>query len=73
MRVFFNTTNTRRPHDARRTTAGGAQTPQSWSDCRDSPEEAFSIDELCTNISIYYFGGRIASSMRLYKETLGNR
>lgn len=37
------------------------------------PETAFSRDELLTNISIYWFSGCIASSMRLYKETLSSK
>lgn len=44
-----------------------------WSDCGADPEEALTKDEMLTNISIYWFGGRIASSMRLYKETMANR
>jgi hypothetical protein len=49
-----------------------ARAPQTWSDCGDNPENAFSLDEMLTNISIYWHGGRITSSMRLYKETLMN-
>ena len=44
-----------------------------WTDCKRSPEEALSKDEMLTNICIYWFGGRIGSSMRLYKETLANK
>ena len=45
-----------------------------WSDCQDyNPETVFTKDELLTNISIYWFSGCIASSVRLYKETLMNR
>ncbi|KAI8469153.1 MAG: putative hydrolase [Monoraphidium minutum] len=46
---------------------------QTWSDCHGNPESALSKDEMLTNIGIYWFGGRIASSMRLYKETIANR
>jgi hypothetical protein len=46
---------------------------RTWSDCRGTPDNALSKDEILTNIAIYWFGGRIASSMRLYKETLGNK
>eukprot|EP00878_Enallax_costatus_P000126 GHUV01000166.1.p1 GENE.GHUV01000166.1~~GHUV01000166.1.p1 ORF type:complete len:398 (+),score=108.50 GHUV01000166.1:2289-3482(+) len=45
---------------------------RTWSDCGQVPDNALSKDELLTNICIYWFGGRIASSMRLYKETLSN-
>lgn len=45
---------------------------RSWSDCGGTPDNALSKDEMLTNICIYWFGGRIASSMRLYKETFGN-
>jgi hypothetical protein len=31
------------------------------------------LDAAAANISIYWFGGRIASSMRLYKETFSNQ
>jgi hypothetical protein len=41
---------------------------KTWSDCGSRPDNAISKDELLTNICIYWFGGRIASSMRLYKE-----
>lgn len=44
-----------------------------WTDCKRSPEEALSKDEMLTNICIYWFGGRIGSSMRLYKESLANK
>lgn len=46
---------------------------RTWSDCGGTPDAALSKDEVLTNIAIYWFGGRIASSMRLYKETLGNK
>ena len=39
-----------------------------WSDCGGDPLNAFSMDDLLTNISIYWFTGTIASSIRLYKE-----
>ncbi|KAF8056825.1 epoxide hydrolase [Scenedesmus sp. PABB004] len=46
---------------------------RTWSDCGGDPDAALSKDEMLTNICIYWFGGRIASSMRLYKETLSNK
>jgi pimeloyl-ACP methyl ester carboxylesterase len=45
---------------------------KTWSDCGQVPDNVLTKDELLTNICIYWFGGRIASSMRLYKETLSN-
>jgi pimeloyl-ACP methyl ester carboxylesterase len=42
-----------------------------WSDCDGDPFKAFTFDELCTNISIYWFTGTINSSTRLYYETIG--
>lgn len=44
-----------------------------WSDCDGQPDNAFSKDEMLTNICIYLYGGRIASSIRLYKETFGSK
>ncbi|GBF90966.1 hypothetical protein Rsub_03821 [Raphidocelis subcapitata] len=41
----------------------------SWSDCGGRVESAFTRDEVLTNICIYWFGGRMASNLRLYKET----
>jgi hypothetical protein len=46
---------------------------RTWSDCSGTPDNALSKDEILTNIGIYWFSSRIASSMRLYKETLGNK
>eukprot|EP00879_Flechtneria_rotunda_P002300 GHRR01002493.1.p1 GENE.GHRR01002493.1~~GHRR01002493.1.p1 ORF type:complete len:398 (+),score=95.95 GHRR01002493.1:154-1347(+) len=46
---------------------------RTWTDCDGTPDNALSKDEILTNICIYWFGGRIASSMRLYKETLSNQ
>lgn len=39
-----------------------------WSDCRGDPSAAIPMDEVLTNISIYWFTGTIGSAMRLYKE-----
>lgn len=41
-----------------------------WSDCDGHPENAFTRDELLTNVMIYWVTGSITSSMRLYTETL---
>lgn len=40
-----------------------------WSDCGGDPVALFGRDDLLTNIAIYWFTGRIASSLRLYKES----
>ena len=42
---------------------------RAWSDCGGDVERAFSMDALLTNISIYWFTGTIAASMRLYRES----
>ncbi len=42
-----------------------------WSDCQGDPFTAFTMDELCTNLSIYWFTATINSSTRLYFETIG--
>ena len=34
--------------------------------------EKFTMDELLTNVMIYWLNGNIGSSMRLYKEYFGN-
>ena len=41
---------------------------RSWSDCDGSVEQAFTLDALLTNISIYWFTETIGSSMRFYRE-----
>ncbi|GGO72037.1 epoxide hydrolase family protein [Nonomuraea cavernae] len=41
-----------------------------WTDpARDLPEDAVDVDQLLTDISIYWFTGTAASSARLYKES----
>ncbi len=42
---------------------------QRWSDCTDEPTEAFTLDELLTNVMIYWLTGSAHSSIRLYRET----
>jgi pimeloyl-ACP methyl ester carboxylesterase len=39
-----------------------------WSDCGGDPWQCYTPDELLTNISIYWFTGTAASSLRIYKE-----
>lgn len=39
-----------------------------WSDCDGDVERAFTLDELLTNIAIYWFTETIGSSVRLYRE-----
>jgi pimeloyl-ACP methyl ester carboxylesterase len=41
---------------------------RAWSDCGGELERAIPIDTLLTDISIYWFSGNIAASLRLYKE-----
>lgn len=41
---------------------------RSWSDCAGDVESIASLDTLLTDISIYWFGGDLAGSLRLYKE-----
>ncbi|MDO3409803.1 epoxide hydrolase [Saccharibacillus sp. CPCC 101409] len=42
---------------------------RAWSDCGGDLENAVSLDELLTNISIYWFTNTVASSMRMYAES----
>lgn len=42
---------------------------RSWSDCDGDVTKIFSLDTLLTEISLYWFSGSLASSLRLYKET----
>lgn len=41
---------------------------RTWTDCGGDPLSVLSIDEILTNISIYWFTQTISSSVRLYKE-----
>jgi len=45
---------------------------RTWSDCPPSGdlEAVYTLDELLTNVSIYWFSGCIASSCRLYYESM---
>jgi len=42
---------------------------RAWSDCHGDIPTAISLDDLLTNISIYWFTGNITSSLRIYKES----
>ena len=42
---------------------------RAWSDCGGDPEQAFTRDQLLTNVMTYWVTGTITSSMRLYRET----
>jgi microsomal epoxide hydrolase len=41
-----------------------------WSDGADDLLKRFDIDELLTNISVYWFSGNTASTLRIYKENV---
>jgi pimeloyl-ACP methyl ester carboxylesterase len=41
---------------------------QAWSDCDGDPENAFTKDQLLTNVMLYWVTGTITSSTRLYWE-----
>ncbi|MEZ0470070.1 epoxide hydrolase family protein [Luteimonas salinilitoris] len=41
---------------------------QTWSDCAGDIENTFTMDELLTDISLYWFGGQVEASLRIYKE-----
>jgi pimeloyl-ACP methyl ester carboxylesterase len=45
---------------------------RTWSDCEGDPERRFTKDQLLTNIMIYWVGGAIGSSIRLYNEELNH-
>src|SRR4029450_3534908 len=42
---------------------------RAWSDCGGHPENAFTRDQLITNVMIYWVTQTITSSARLYWET----
>ncbi len=42
---------------------------RAWSDCDGDVERVFTMDELLTNISIYWFGHMLDASFRFYKES----
>jgi len=39
-----------------------------WSDGSDELTERFDVDELLTNISVYWFSGNVAATLRMYRE-----
>lgn len=41
---------------------------RAWSDCGGDVERVFPMDELLTNISLYWFGRTLDASFRIYKE-----
>ncbi len=41
-----------------------------WSDCGGDPETTFTKDQLITNVMLYWATQTIASSARLYRETM---
>jgi pimeloyl-ACP methyl ester carboxylesterase len=41
---------------------------RSWSDCKGDVLSRFTMDELLTNISIYWHSHNVASTLRIYKE-----
>jgi pimeloyl-ACP methyl ester carboxylesterase len=41
---------------------------RTWSDCDGDVEKSYSLDTLCTLLTIYWVTGTIGSSMRLYAE-----
>lgn len=41
---------------------------RAWSDCGGDVEQSFSLDDLLTNISLYWFSGTVTSTLRLYRE-----
>jgi pimeloyl-ACP methyl ester carboxylesterase len=42
---------------------------RAWSDCDGDPENAFTRDQLLTNVMVYWVTRTIASSARLYRES----
>ncbi|AND70493.1 multidrug MFS transporter [Dyella thiooxydans] len=41
---------------------------RAWSDCDGDVERVFTMDELLTDVSIYWFGRMLDASFRIYKE-----
>ena len=44
---------------------------RAWSDCAGDVLTRFSLEELVTNISIYWFSRNVVSTLRMYKENRG--
>lgn len=45
---------------------------QSWNEPSRPAETAFALDDLCTILSVYWFGQTIGSSVRLYREAFSD-
>jgi pimeloyl-ACP methyl ester carboxylesterase len=45
---------------------------RAWSDCDGDVVKRFSLDELLTNVSIYWFSRNIGATLRIYKENRGS-
>jgi hypothetical protein len=43
---------------------------RTWSDCDGHPENAFTREQLLTNVTLYWATRTIASSVRLYRESM---
>lgn len=43
---------------------------RAWSDCGGDPRTRFRVDDLLTNVMLYWVTGTVGSSMRLYRESL---
>jgi pimeloyl-ACP methyl ester carboxylesterase len=41
---------------------------RTWSDCGGEIERVFTLDQVLTDISLYWFSGNVASTLRIYKE-----
>jgi pimeloyl-ACP methyl ester carboxylesterase len=39
-----------------------------WSDGSDDLTQRFDVDELLTNVSVYWFSGNVAATLRMYQE-----
>ena len=39
-----------------------------WSDCSDELTHRFNLDVLLTNLSVYWFSGNVAATLRMYEE-----
>lgn len=43
---------------------------KAWSDCGDDIESTFSLDDILTDVHLYWFGDRAMASTRFYKESM---
>ena len=44
---------------------------RSWSDCGGDVEKRFTQDEILAHVSVYWFNANIASTFRMYYESMG--